>query len=223
MTGFPFDIVGFDLDGTLLDTHADLGAAVNHALAGAGRAIVPVENVRDLVGGGSKRMLARALEATGGPVGVEEFDRLHAILIAYYEDHISVHSQVFPGVAKALDTLAGSGVKLAVVTNKLERLAVKLLEEVGLSDRFFSILGGDSLGPGKGKPGPDLLQAMVARGGGGRTAYVGDSSYDTLAAQAAGIPCIAVGFGFNDGPVEELGAAAVIAHYDELIATLKRL
>ena len=77
MTSFPFDIVGFDLDGTLLDTHVDIGAAVNHALAHAGRAAIPVAEIRGLVGGGAKRMLARALERTGGGVSDELFLDLH--------------------------------------------------------------------------------------------------------------------------------------------------
>src|SRR5262245_30601381 len=66
MTDFPFQVVGFDLDGTLLDTHADLGQAVNHALAQIGRPAIPVAEVRDLIGGGAKQMLNRALTITGG-------------------------------------------------------------------------------------------------------------------------------------------------------------
>ena len=122
-----------------------------------------------------------------------------------------------------LDALAARGAILAVATNKLERYARVLLDELDLSSRFRTILGGDSLGPGRGKPAPDLLHEMVARSGGGRTAYIGDTTYDTHAAAAAGIPCIAVSFGFNDLPVHELGADAVIDHFDELIPALEAL
>ncbi|MBV1916703.1 MAG: HAD hydrolase-like protein [Sphingomonadaceae bacterium] len=223
MADFPFDIVGFDLDGTLLDTHGDLGEAVNHAMALAGRPRVPMAKVYGLVGGGSKRMLARALDLTGGMVDDDAFDRLHGSLLDYYESHISVHSALYSGGEAALDELAARGTKLAVVTNKLEHLAVRLLDELGLSSRFYTILGGDSLGPGKAKPAPDLIHAMIARGGGGRAAYVGDTTYDTGSAQAAGIPCIAVSFGYNNKPVDALGAAAVIDHYDELVSALERL
>jgi len=220
MTEIPFDIVGFDLDGTLLDTQGDLGEALNHALALAGRPRVAANRVQQLVGGGSKRMLARALDVTGGMVEDSEFERLSGALIDYYEANIAVHSALYPGGAAALDQLAAGGVKLAVVTNKQERLAVKLLKELGLTHRFFMILGGDSLGQGKAKPAPDLIEAMVASGGGGKAAFVGDTTYDTGAALAAGIPCVAVSFGYNDKPVADLGAAAVIDHYDQLSSAL---
>lgn len=223
MNSFPFDIVGFDLDGTLLDTHGDLGEAVNCALQAAGRPAVPLAQVRALVGGGSGRMLGNALEQTGGRVGDEEFARLHKILLAHYEENIAVHSALFPGGMAMLDALATRGVKLAVVTNKLERYAVRLLDELGLSERFFTIMGGDSLGTARAKPAPDLLHEMSLRGGGGRTAYVGDTTYDTHAAKAAGIPCVAVSFGFNDLPPGELGAEAVIDHFDQLIGALEGL
>jgi len=223
MTQFRFDIVGFDLDGTLLDTQGDLGAAVSHALALAGREPVPMAQVRDLVGGGARKMLSRALDITGGPIADDAFERLHGELIAYYEANISRHSALFSGGAQMLDDLAARGVRLAVVTNKLERLAVKLLGELGLSERFFTVIGGDTLGRGRAKPAPDLLHEMIARAGGGKAAYVGDTTYDTRAAAAAGIPCVAVSFGFNDLPVHELGAAAVIDHYDQLVDALQRL
>jgi phosphoglycolate phosphatase len=223
MNSFPFHIIGFDLDGTLLDTHGDLAEAVNHALASVGRPRIPRGAVRDLVGGGSGRMLGKALELTGPAVSDEEFAALHKRLLDYYGENLAVHSRLFPGGEAMLDGLEARGAKLAVVTNKFERFAVALLEELGLASRFSAILGGDSLGQGRGKPAPDLLHEMVACCGGGRAAYIGDTTYDTLAAKAAGIPCVVVGFGFNDMPAAELGADAVIGHYDELIPALERL
>lgn len=223
MKQFPFAIVGFDLDGTLVDTAHDLGAALNHALARAGRATVPTDEVRSLIGGGGRRMLERALHRDGGPSDAATLNALHHALLAHYEDNIAVHSRPFDGMEAALDALALHGVRIAVVTNKLERLAVRLLDELGLSDRFYTVIGGDTLGPGKAKPAPDLLLEMAARGGGGRAAYVGDSSFDTGAASAAGMPCVAVSFGFSDQPVEDLGADAVISHYDELVCALEAL
>jgi phosphoglycolate phosphatase len=223
MTDFPFAIVGFDLDGTLLDTHVDLGTALNHALALAGRPAVPVARVRDLIGGGAKLMLKRALADTGGAVPEERLSELHRELIAYYRDNIAVHSIQFPGGPDMLDALEARGVQLAVVTNKLESLARLLLDQLGLTWRFGVILGGDSLGPGRAKPAPDLLLAMQERLGGGRAAFIGDSSFDIRAARAASWPCVGVSFGFNDVPVNQLGADAVIDHYDELIPALERL
>lgn len=222
MSYFPFAIVGFDLDGTLVDTHLDLGEAVNHALRSVGRPEVPVADVRDLVGGGSRLMLERALALTGGTDGID-VRALHAELLRHYEANIAVHSRPFPGGEAMLDALALRGATLAVVTNKFESLARKLLEALGLATRFHTIMGGDTLGKGRAKPAPDLLLEMVARSGGGRAAYVGDTTYDTRAAQAAGLPCVAVSFGFNDLAPEELGADAVIGHFDELVPALERL
>jgi len=227
MNNFPFQIVGFDLDGTLLDTHADLGAALNHALALAGRPQVPVSQVSDLIGGGAKMMLDRALAVTGGSEGVD-LHALHRELLRYYEANIAVHTRLFPGGEEMLDSLDSHGVRLALVTNKLESLARSLLEELGLTSRFATIIGGDTLGPGRSKPAPDLLHEMMQRLAGGsaealRPAYVGDTTYDTRAARAAGMPCVACSFGFNDLPVHELGADAVIDHFSELVPALERL
>lgn len=223
MTSFPFDIVGFDLDGTLLDTHGDLANAVNHALTLEGRQTIPVGEVRALIGGGAIKMLARALDLTGGPLDDERFRELHGALLAFYEDNIARETALFPGGEAMLDGLAARDVKLALVTNKAEHLAVKLLDELGLSPRFYTIIGGDTLGRERAKPKPDLLHLMLERAGGGRAAYVGDTTFDTGAAKAAGLPCVAVSFGFNDLPPADLGASVVIDHFDDLIPALAAL
>lgn len=224
MTSFPFQIVGFDLDGTLLDSLGDLGHAVNHALTLEGRRPVPREEVRGFVGGGARKMLANALLATGGAVEDARFEELHDALLAFYEANIAVETRLYPGGAAMLDELATRGVKIAVVTNKLERFAKKIFGELGLTERFYTVIGGDTLGPGRAKPRPDLLHLMLERAGiEGRAAYVGDTTYDTRAAAAAGLPCIAVSFGFNDLPVHDLGAAAVIDHFDHLVPALERI
>jgi len=222
MAAFPFRIVGFDLDGTLLDTEADLGAAVNHALGLAGRPPVAGNEVRGLIGGGGRVMLKRALDRSGG-IADAEFAALYEELLRFYSAHIAVHTRLYPGGAAMLDGLARRGVKLAVVTNKLESLAVQVLGELGLASRFYTIIGGDTLGQGRAKPAPDQLAEMVARGGGGNAAFVGDTTYDTLAARAAGLPCVAVSFGFNDRPANDMGADAVVDHFDALIPALEAL
>ncbi len=221
----PFQIVGFDLDGTLLDTQHDLGAALNHALALVDRPAVHPGAVRDLIGGGARVMLDRALAGSGGSDGIDA-GQLHRELLRYYQQHISVHTRLYPGGEAMLDALAERGVKLAVVTNKLEALARQLLDEMALSNRFFTIIGGDTLGPGRAKPQPDLIREMIARsacGAAPRAAFVGDTSFDTRAARAAGLPCVAVRFGYNDVPADELGADTVIDHCDELIPALEAL
>ncbi|MDE2437310.1 MAG: HAD-IA family hydrolase [Sphingomonadales bacterium] len=219
MTKISFDVVGFDLDGTLLDTAQDLGAALNHALDTIGRGPVAEDQVRNLIGGGSALMLHRALALTGGEDGID-FDALRKVLVHHYAANIAVHTRLFPGGEGMLDTLAERGIKLAVVTNKPEPLAVRLFDELGLTDRFAAIIGG---GRYPLKPAPDALHAMVAACGGGRAAYVGDTTFDTHAARAATLPSVAVSFGFNDLPPDQLGADAVIDHFDDLIPALAAL
>src|SRR3546814_4816496 len=104
----------------------------------------------------------------------------------------------------ALDRLDALGIRTAVVTNKVERLARLLLAELGFADRMATIIGGDTAGARKPSPAP--IHAMVERCGGGRAAFVGDSIYDVMAAKNAGVPSVAVSFGFLDRPATELGA-----------------
>ena len=222
MTAFPFDIVGFDLDGTLVDTSGDLANALNHALADAGRPPLPRERVRAMIGGGARHMLMQGMASTGG-YSEAELDRLYRLLLDHYESHIAVESAPFPGALDAIDALEARGVKVAVVTNKLEGLAERLLGEMGIRDRFACLIGGDTMGPGLGKPHRAPIDEMILRCGGGRAAFVGDSIYDTGAARNAGIPSIACSFGFLMQAVEELEGDAVIDHYDELLPALEQL
>jgi phosphoglycolate phosphatase len=221
MTDFPFDVIGFDLDGTLLDTSGDLAAAVNHVLEGAGCPTLTTEQVTANVGGGAKRMLARSLADAG--CDETHFPRLYKAMLAYYAEHIAVETKPYDGVTTALDALATRGVKTAIVTNKFENLAIKLLDGLGLTDRFAAVIGGDTLGKGNAKPSPAPIREMVSRCGGGRAAFVGDSISDIEAGRAADLPTIAVSFGFLLQPVETLGADAVIDSYADLIPTLERL
>ncbi|HEV7289484.1 HAD-IA family hydrolase [Sphingomonas sp.] len=222
MTDFPFDIVGFDLDGTLLDTSADLLAATNHALALMDRPTLAPDRIRTMIGGGAKNMLKQGLEESGG-YDEEIMRRAYPALLEFYGENLSYGTVPFAGLAGALDDLEGRGVKLAIVTNKFERFATRLVREVGLDHRFACVIGGDTMGRGNAKPSAAPIHEMIARCGGGRAAFVGDSIYDILAAKNAGIPSIAVSFGFLMQPVAELGANAVIDGYDELVPTLIRL
>jgi phosphoglycolate phosphatase len=222
MSDFPFDIVGFDLDGTLFDTSADLTDAVNHALKLLGRSPLAVATVKPMIGRGGKYMLQQGLEASGGcdPGALE---RIYPELLDFYGDNIARATRAFPGLSVAMDELDSLGVKLAIVTNKAEQLAVKLVTELALDHRFVCVIGGDTMGPDGRKPSPAGIHEMIRRCGGGRAAFVGDSIFDIEAARNAGIPSIAVSFGFLMQPVEELMADAVIDHFDELIRALESL
>jgi phosphoglycolate phosphatase len=227
MTDIPFDAIGFDLDGTLLDTFRDLGAAVNHALVLGGFREVSVESSKDLIGGGAKIMLARAIEAQGG-LPEDEFKRLYKAMLAYYEANNAVHTTPYPGVREALAALADRGVRMAVVTNKFEAFARNVLTALDLIGAFETVIGGDSMGKGEdgqflAKPHPAPVLAARAATGEGRFVFIGDSTYDVRAAKAAGVPVIAAAYGYCDKPPHELGADAVIDSFAGLIPALQGL
>ena len=218
MSSIPFDIVGFDLDGTLFDTSGDLAAAVNYAIGTIGRPPFPVAAIHPFVGKGAKVMLQRALDASGG-YDEETLATLLPILLDYYEQNLAIHSIPYPGLLTAMDALTDAGVKLAICTNKAERFTIPLMHQIGLSDRFAAIVGGDTVGVAKPDPAP--IRAMIDRAGCGRTVFIGDTINDIAGARNAGIANVAVSFGFLDGPVENLEADAVIHHFDELVPTLE--
>ncbi len=220
MMDFPFDVVVFDLDGTLADTAPDLTAALNHSLAVLGRPAVPDESVRHMVGHGARALLQKGLAATGEMTDAL-VERGFPIFIDHYTANIAVGTRPFPGLEAALDALSAMGVKLAVCTNKLESLSYELINALGWQDRFAALVGGDTL-PVR-KPDPAPLFEAIARCGGGRAAFVGDSITDTDTGRNAGIPTIAVSFGFSDRPVDQLGADRIIDHFDEMIPALRAL
>ncbi|MBX7500305.1 HAD-IA family hydrolase [Qipengyuania mesophila] len=222
MTDLPFAIIGFDLDGTLLETHRDLGAAVNHALGIGGFDPVPADHASDLIGGGAKIMLQQAVDQQGG-MPEEEFRRLYKQMLAYYSENNAVHTRPYPHAAEVLAELDGLGIALAVVTNKFESFARQILATLGLADHFVAIIGGDTMGKGRAKPAPDPIFEAIRRGGGGRLAFVGDSSYDVRAARAAEVPVIGARYGYCDKPRGELGADAEIDSLAELIPALAKL
>lgn len=220
MADFPFDVVAFDLDGTLVDSAPDLAAALNHSLTQLGRPTVPADSVYFMIGHGAGALLRRGLAASG-----EATDALVAAGFPYFMDYYAAHirdgTNPYPGLDAALDALAGRGVKLAMSTNKPERLTRLLIEALGWQGRFDAVVGGDTL-PVR-KPDPAPLHEAIARAGGGRAVFVGDSIVDADTARAAGLPFVAVSFGFSDRPVVELGADAVIDSYDQLYRTLERV
>ena len=223
MAEFPFDIVGFDLDGTLLDTSGDLTAAVNHTLALAGKPLLTIQEVKPMIGGGAKMMLEHGLKASGG-IAEEEFRPLYRAMMAYYADHVSVHTRPFPGAVALLDQLDAMGVRYGIVTNKFESLARQALSDLGLLERMVAVIGADTLGKERAKPKGDTIIELIARaqalGSGPRTVFIGDSIYDTMAAKAAGVPSVACAFGFLMHSLEDMNADAVIDHFDELIDVL---
>jgi phosphoglycolate phosphatase len=220
MADFPFDVIVFDLDGTLADTAPDLAAALNHTLTALGRPIVDPESVRHLVGQGAKALLRKGLAASGA-ADESLIEQGFPIYIDFYSANICVGTTCYPALEEAMDALGARGAKLAICTNKPEGLTHLLIEALGWTGRFAAIIGADTVGVRKPLPLP-LLEA-IARAGGGQAAFIGDSITDADTARAAGVPFVAVSFGFSDRPVNQLGADAVIDSYADLVGTLERL
>lgn len=215
----PIDLIGFDLDGTLVDSSRDIAAALNHMLGSIGRAPLPLDVVHGMTGGGARHLILTACEATGGLDGLD-MDALLDVQLRYYADHAAEHSRLFDGVVAALDALDAMGVTCAVATNKHEHLARLLLDQLGIGDRMAFVIGGDTLGPGRAKPHPDMLLAMMDDCGTKNAAFVGDTAYDVGAAAAASIPSIFVDFIAQPITPCPLGADFRIHHFDELVPLL---
>ena len=213
-------VIAFDLDGTLVDTAPDLVRTLNVVLNGIDLPAIDYTAGRILVGGGARKMIERGLLAEGRTIREEELEDLTRQFIEYYAEHIADGSRPFPGVEATLAELGARGYRLAVCTNKLEWLAVRLLERLDLSQHFVAICGGDTFG--LQKPRPEPLRGTVARAGGveSRALMIGDSLTDISTGRAAGIPVIAVDYGYTDVPVAELHPARVISAFSELPAVI---
>jgi phosphoglycolate phosphatase len=238
----PAPTIVFDLDGTLVDTAPDLIATLNTILAREGLPPVAFEAARNMVGGGARAMIERGLAAAacvpsaasgggspslpsparGGGLGwgTAEVERLCGQFIEHYAAHIADHSRPFPGVEVALDELARAGCRLAVCTNKLEWLSLRLLRALGLADRFAAICGADTFGVQK--PAAAILHGTVARAGGHPdfAVMVGDSITDIAVARAAGMAVVAVDFGYSETPVAELGPDRIVSSFERLPAVV---
>jgi phosphoglycolate phosphatase len=210
----------FDLDGTLIDTAPDLIETLNVVFAREGLPPVDYATARNLIGGGAKAMIARGLEADGAAVVPAKLEQMFDDFIAYYSAHIADHSQPFPGLIDALDVLAARGCQFAVCTNKLEQLSLLLLGKLKLADRFKAICGQDTFRIQK--PDPEILRRTIAAAGGSlqHAIMIGDSATDIRTARAAGIPVVAVDFGYSESPVAEFGPDRVISHFAELPAAV---
>src|SRR5262245_40321134 len=215
--------VVFDLDGTLVDSAPDLVAALNVVLVGASLQPVAYEAGRTMVGGGARVMVERGLKANGRVLPAAEVDRMARDFIAYYADHIADHSQPFDGVEAALDQLAASGCHLAICTNKLEWLSVRLLDALKLTTRFRAICGPDTFGVSK--PDPRILQGTIERAGGdpAHAIMIGDSITDIATARAAGVSVIAVDFGYSEVPVETFKPDRVVSAFAELPQAISQM
>jgi phosphoglycolate phosphatase len=213
----------FDLDGTLIDTAPDLIATLNLILAREGLPAVPYDEARRLIGGGARGMIERALIADGSEGSKADLDRMFSAFIEHYAAHIADHSRPFPQLETTLDRLAGDGHRLAVCTNKLEWLSVRLLNTLKLTQHFAAICGQDTFGVQK--PDPEILRRTILRAGGepARAIMVGDSGTDVRTARAATVPVIAVDFGYSEVPIATLQPDRLIGSFADLPAAIDEI
>jgi phosphoglycolate phosphatase len=215
----------FDLDGTLLDSVPDLAAAVDRMLMLLGREPAGIERVRDWVGNGSKVLVRRALAGQLQHEGVadELADEALALFMRAYAGGHEL-TTVYPGVRECLDWLAAREVPLAIITNKPAQFIEPLLEEKRLGGYFRWLVGGDTLP--QQKPDPAALFWVMEKAGvaPAQALFVGDSRNDVRAARAAGVPCVALTYGYNHGePIANERPAMVLDDLRELVASAKGL
>ena len=213
----------FDLDGTMIDTAPDLIAATNYTLTRFGMQPVEERIIEPAVGLGSRTMLHTAMLSLGREPDKDQLTDMSAHFIDYYSGHIAVRSRPYPGLVEALGSLKRDGARLGVCTNKYEALVRKLLAVLALDGFFAAIAGADTFPVRKPDPGHLLGTISAAGGEAKRSVMIGDSLADAKAAQSAGVPFIAVSFGYGEKPVERLKPDAIIDHFNELDAALRQL
>ncbi len=209
----------FDLDGTLVDTAADLAVSMNVALAGDGYGPVPPADVRHLVGYGARRMLMHGYEVAAGCKATEATldGALHRFL-THYEQNIAIHSRPFAGAVEMIEALRADGARTAICTNKREAMAVLLIDTLGLSPLFDAIVGADTASAPKPDAAP--VQLCLQRTAAKRAVFIGDSDTDIKAAEAADIPCLVVDFGYGPLTLQDK-AAGIFSDYRAASSLIK--
>ena len=212
-----YKLVIFDLDGTLIDTIADLGTAVNVALRGRGLPEHGLEEYRGMVGHGVRNLVTKAMpEALRDDTALLE--TLLAAFLDYYLQHIDERSRPYPGIPELLADLSAQGVQLAVASNKFQAGTEKLIRRMFPLIPFAAVLGGQPGAPLK--PDPAIVERICAETGVSReeTVMVGDSGTDIATAANAGVGCIAVTWGFRSR--EALSAAPMLSDTAEELRAL---
>lgn len=217
-------LVGFDLDGTLVNSLPDLALSLNSAFAEAGLPQATEDLVLTWIGNGADILFDRGLAWTGKEANFTEKQRqeLKQRFLHFYGEHICTASRLFPHVKETLIALKERGYTLAVVTNKPTHLVQPVLHAFDIADLFAETLGGQSLPAIKPHPAPlyylcgkfGLLPTEIA--------FVGDSKNDILAAKAAGCVSIGLTYGYNYNiPIAESHPDYVFDDFAQLLTILK--
>ena len=215
--------VVFDLDGTLADTAADIATAVNRVLARDGLAALGIEQVKPMIGDGSRKLLERAYLSAGARLDEAELDAALGAFIALYPVGTEASAAAYSGVRATLDRLAAAGLALGVCTNKPQAPAERLVADLGLAGYFGALIGGDRLAVRKPDP-RHVLAVLDALGvPPSEAAMVGDGAQDIAAARGACVPVIAFQSGYGAVPADDLAAdtvALTFAEIPDLLAAL---
>ncbi|THF61673.1 phosphoglycolate phosphatase [Pseudothauera rhizosphaerae] len=220
---YPADGVLFDLDGTLLDTIADLAEGANRMLAELGRPRRSLAEIHSFVGKGFPNLVRRCLTEDASATEAE----IEAALPVFRRHYGAVngsHTRIYPGVLDTLEILRAQGRRLAVVTNKAEAFTFPLLERMGLVAYFGAVVAGDTL-PVK-KPDPAMLfhGCELLGVAANRSVMIGDSANDALAARAAGMPVLLVSYGYSEGmPVDSIDCDGLLSTALEALDRLQPL
>lgn len=212
--------IAFDLDGTLIDTAPDLVRALNATIQPMGLAPVPVHELRALVGRGARALLERAFAQQGQTLSPDEAPDLVARFIEIYRADIAADSRVFPHVEATLARLQQAGASLSVCTNKPSDLSDLLIAKFKLTDYFARIIGPERTTAKK--PAADHVHSALGSGH-ARAAMVGDSAPDVGAAQAAGVPCIVMSYGYSEAPAGSLGADRLLHDFSDIPGVLAEI
>ncbi|MEB3754466.1 phosphoglycolate phosphatase [Acinetobacter sp. MD2(2019)] len=210
-------LILFDLDGTLIDTAADMYRAMNAALTKLALPLVTEPQIRQWVGKGTAKLCDSVLLHLAGTIDAVQHQQLLACYLQCYTEGLCISSQPFAGVLAFLNYCQAQQLHMACVTNKPEALAKQLLQQLQLDHYFGLILGGDSLPVRKPDPLPLLHAAAFFNCSPEQTLMIGDSSNDIEAARNARIDCIVMSYGYNHG--EDIYAC----HPQQVIDTLETL
>jgi phosphoglycolate phosphatase len=209
--------VAFDLDGTLIDSRADLSGAVNHVLRTLALDEIDPRTLYGYVGDGARVLVERAL----GPRYHDRVPEGVSLFMAYYGEHLLDHTRPYPGITEMLDELIAHSAALSVLTNKPVVMSRAILDGLGLLGRFVEVVGGDSL-PTR-KPDPAGLERLRGLTGTSRerTLLVGDSGIDVRTARAAGVAFCGVAWGLTPDGLAAAEPERLVAHPAELVAVVR--
>lgn len=218
-----FPAVIFDFDGTLIDSAPDIAKALNHVLAAAGRPVLPLDDVKMMIGDGAPVLVERGFAATGPALTGVALVTQQQQFMAIYADLPADPGCLYPGVIETLIALKAAGHRLGLCTNKPIAITRDLLPLLEMDRLFDAVVGGDTLAQRKPHPAP-LLWAMERLGVGADAAVmVGDNANDVATARGAGIPVVAVSYGYPRMPVADLGADIIIDRFADLTEALTHL